>query len=212
MVSIADADRILVRQARDGEYEAFERLLSKYERRIYTLALRIVSIREDAEEVVQETFLTVLEKLSDFREEARFHTWLTRIATNHALGILRRRKKTLDVSFDDAPADTEPLESLRPEYIASWRKSPADILHEKESEAILKEALQELDEKYRLVFLLRDVEEFSIQETAEILGISEANVKVRLLRARLMLREKLTKVFGDENQVFEPEDHHHEIL
>jgi len=198
MTQPVDEDRQLVERAQAGDFAAFESLVGKYERRVYHLAVRIVGRSHDADEVVQQTFLSVIEKLKGFRQEARFSTWLTRVATNHALALLRqrRRRQTVPLAEDrSADADEAPP---HPEYIARWRETPEQIASRRETRRILDAALDELDEKYRLVFLLRDVEGLSTAETAETLGISVANVKVRLLRARLMLRERLTREFGDE--------------
>jgi RNA polymerase sigma-70 factor (ECF subfamily) len=194
-----DGDRELVHRAKKGDFEAFESLVSLYERRIYGLALRIVRQQQDAEEVVQQTFLSVVEHLSEFREEARFSIWLMRIATNHALLLLRKRSRQRTVQLVDDYGDNEDYRDVpRPEFIAQWRETPEQIASQRETREMLNQALDELDEKYRLVFVLRDVEGLSTAETAESLGISEANVKVRLLRARLMLRERLTRHFADE--------------
>jgi len=198
MTQPVDEDRQLVERAQAGDFAAFESLVGKYERRVYHLAVRIVGQSHDADEVVQQTFLSVIEKLKGFRQEARFSTWLTRVATNHALALLRqrRRRRTVPLAEDrSADADDAPP---HPEYIARWRETPEQIASRRETRRILDAALDELDEKYRLVFLLRDVEGLSTAETAEALRISVPNVKVRLLRARLMLRERLTREFGDE--------------
>lgn len=204
-----DAERELVRRARKGDFEAFEALVARYERRVYALALRMVRHRQDAEEVVQQTFLSVIEHLADFREEASFYTWLMRIATNHALALLRRRANRATVTLrDDVASEDDGGPTPRPEFIAQWRETPDEIAQRREIRQVLDQALDELGEKYRLVFLLRDVEGLSTAETAEALGITEANVKVRLLRARLMLREKLTRMFGDEARRLVPHAHH----
>lgn len=192
---IEDSDTRLVRQAKAGDFDAFEKLIVQYERRVYTLALRILGNREEAQEAVQEAFLSVLKNLNGFREEAAFHTWLVRIVTNQALKILRKRKGLSTVSID-APSDDE-TDLPRPHYIAEWTETPFEAAEREETERILERALEELDEPYRLVFLLRDVEGLSTEETAQALGIGLSNAKVRLLRARLMLREKLTRIFGD---------------
>ncbi|MGQ9505603.1 MAG: sigma-70 family RNA polymerase sigma factor [Thermogutta sp.] len=203
-------DGELVEKARQGDYDAFASLVDRYERRIFALALRILRKSHDAEEVVQQTFLTMLEHLQDFRGDSAFSTWLLRIATNHALGLLRREavRATLPLAgASHEPEDGETLPHLQ--YIAEWRESPEDILARKETRDLIEQALQDLDDKYRLVFVLRDIEGLSTTETAELLGLTEANVKVRLLRARLMLREKLTRLFGDPNRVFPPHTHDH---
>ena len=193
-----DDDRPIIQAAKQGDYSAFESLVAKYERRLYALALRIVRHRQDAEEVVQQTFLSVIEHLQEFREQSSFYTWLMRIATNHALGLLRRRSVRATVALREDGGNESHRDVPQPNYIARWKETPDQIAADRETGRLLAEALDELDEKYRLVFVLRDVEGLSTAETAEALGISEANVKVRLLRARLMLRERRTRAFGDE--------------
>lgn len=203
-------DSVLVARAKSGDYEAFEQLVNRHERRLYALAMNIVRQREDAEDVVQAAFLNALEHLHDFREEASFATWMTRIVTYAALKVLRKRKGLDTVSLDDATDENEEGEIPHPEYIADWRGDPAKIVEQRELKRILDEAIDALDEKYRLVFVLRDVEGMSVEETANVLGISPANVKVRLLRARLALREKLTRAFGDESKRPDKSGHRHE--
>lgn len=185
-------DRELVRRARSGAYEAFEQLVGRYERRLYTLALRMTRRAEDAEDVVQETLMSVVEHLQDFREESSFYTWVMRIATNHALKLIRKRKGLPIVPLEEEEGYAD---IPRPDYIAEWREEEGLSTARRR---LLDQALEELEEKYRVVFLLRDVEGLSTKATAEALGISEGNVKVRLLRARLMLRERLTHELGDE--------------
>lgn len=210
MTISADDDHPLVTRARAGDYEAFESLVKKYERRVLTLAMRIVGQQHDAEEVVQQTFLSVIEHIQEFREEAQFGTWLTRIATNHALALLRKRATRRTVSYTEQRSDEGYGDIPRPDVIAQWADTPDEIASRRETRRLVDKAMEELDEKYRLVFLLRDVEGLSTQETAEALGISPSNVKVRLLRARLMLRERLTRAFGDERTRVEAGDHDHE--
>jgi RNA polymerase sigma-70 factor (ECF subfamily) len=193
---IIDPDRQLVHAARGGDFDAFEQLVSKYEQSIYTLAMRIVQKSQDAEEVVQETFLSVVEHLKDFQEASTFHTWLVRIATNHALKLLRKRRGLSIVPLETSSDDDTPLP--HPDFIAKWKEDPAAIAERNEAQAVIAKALENLEEKYRMVFLLRDVQGLSTEETAEALGIGISNVKVRLLRARLMLREQLTRLFGDQ--------------
>jgi RNA polymerase sigma-70 factor (ECF subfamily) len=202
-----DDDLPLVRRAQQGDFEAFETLVSTYERRVFALALRILGSRHDAEEVVQQTFLTLIEQIETFREEARFSTWLTRIATNHALALLRREKvrRTVPLAEDTGRDDGD---LPRPKYIAQWKVTPEQLAQQRETRDLLNQALSEIDEKHRLVFILRDVEGLSTEETAESLEISVSNAKVRLMRARLMLREKLTRLFGDEQTEVAPEHKH----
>jgi RNA polymerase sigma-70 factor (ECF subfamily) len=203
--STKDIDR--VRKAKAGDYSAFEALVSEYERRIYTLARRIVGNVEDAEDVVQETFSSVVEHLSDFREESSFYTWLSRIATNHALKLLRKRRGLATVPLDeDAVSDSRNFP--KPEFIAPWTKDPTEAGADRSLRPLLDKALGELDEKYRLAFVLRDIQGLSTDTAAQVLGISESNLKVRLLRARLQLRERLTRELGDEAaRVQAPPDH-----
>jgi RNA polymerase sigma-70 factor (ECF subfamily) len=193
------ADLDLLRRARQGDFQAFERLVQRFQPRVYGLVRRILGQEQDAEDATQQTFLSLIEHLDSFREEASVSTWILRIATNHALKILRRRRglRTVPVEGGDE-ADDRYATVPHPDFIAQWRDNPADLAQRAEVRRLLEEALAELDDKYRLVFVLRDIEGLSIKETAEALGLSEANVKVRLLRARLLLRERLTRTLGDE--------------
>ncbi len=209
VLTLSDAE--LVRRAKSGDLSAFEELVNRYERRIWTLAKRMVQHREDAEDVTQETFLTALEHLDELRDEERFGAWLVQIATRHAFRVLEQRQRAPTISLETMTSemadedDGEPIP--HPEFIADWRENPEELLMRAETRQLIEQALNELPEKYRLVFLLRDVEGLSVKETAEALGISEANVKVRLLRARLQLREKLTRYFGDEAKRLMPHRH-----
>lgn len=190
------SDEGLVQLAKDGELAAFDQLVARHEGRVYGLALRILRQEQDAEDVTQQAFLSVVEHLAGFRGESSFATWITRIATHAALKVLRKRKG-LDLVPLDAGTDEDLSGVALPEFIADWRESPAVLVGRRETRRLVDEALEGLDEKHRLVFLLRDVEGFSVRETADALGLSEGNVKVRLLRARLQLREALTRSFGD---------------
>lgn len=197
--SVPDQD--LVHRAKAGDLEAFETLANRYERKVYTLALRMLRNEHDAEDVTQETFLSALEHLAGFREEATFSTWLLRIASHAALKVIRKRRGLNTISLEEATEPQPNGESIpHPEFIADWRESPEQLVHSREVQRLLDEALAELDEKHRLVFLLRDVEGLSVAETAAALELSEANVKVRLLRARLQLRERLTRRLGEPSR------------
>jgi RNA polymerase sigma-70 factor, ECF subfamily len=197
-------DSELVRLAKAGELDAFEALTNRYEQRVYGLAMRMLRQEQDAEDVTQQTFLSVLENLEGFRGEASFSTWVLRIASHAALKIIRKRKGLNTVSLEEATEPSDTLDSIpHPEFIADWRQSPEHLVDRNEVRRLL-------DEKHRLVFLLRDVEGLSIQETAAALDLSEGNVKVRLLRARLQLREDLTRVLGDPARQLIRSHHHHE--
>lgn len=205
---IADPDREVVDRARSGDFAAFEQLVAKYERPLYALALRIVHQAQDAEEVVQDALMSVVQHLDDFQHRSTFHTWLVRIATHQALKVLRKRKGLKTTSLTPTAADGEDSPLPHPDFIANWRDNPEQIAQQHEVQQVLAEALETLDEKYRMVFLLRDVEGLSTEEAADALGITVTNTKVRLLRARLMLREQLTRRFGDESaRVIHSHDH-----
>jgi RNA polymerase sigma-70 factor (ECF subfamily) len=206
--TIDDAE--LVSRAQNGDLGAFEELTERHERRVFSLALRILRNEHDAEDITQQTFLSAIENLGSFRGDASFTTWLARIATHAALKIIRKRKGLETVSLEAATELDSDLERIsHPEYITDWRQSPEEIVHRNETRRLLDDALAQVPEKHRLVFLLRDVEGLSVKETAEALSLSEANVKVRLLRARLQLRELLTRALGDPSRRIQP-GHHHE--
>jgi RNA polymerase sigma-70 factor, ECF subfamily len=192
------SDVELVQRAKAGELDAFEVLTTRYEQRVYSLAMRILRQQQDAEDVAQQTFLSVVENLASFRGEASFSTWLLRIATHAALKVIRKRNGLEMVSLEEATEPSDQSDTIpHPAFIADWRQSPAELVHTHEIQRLLDEALARLDEKHRLVFLLRDMEGLSIKEAAEALGLTESNTKMRLLRARLQLREQLTEKLGD---------------
>lgn len=191
-----DADLVLI--ARSGNLEAFEELVARHERRVYALSFRMLSNEEDARDVTQQTLVSALEGLEDFRGQASFGNWVLRIATHAALKVIRKRKGLDTVSLDAATEENPATESIpHPEYMADWRASPEELVHRNEVRELLQQAIQQVSEKSRMVFLLRDVQGLSIKETADALGLTEANTKVRLLRARLQLREILTRSLGD---------------
>ena len=206
----AASDTDLVTRAKAGELDAFEALTNRYERRVYSLALRMLRQEQDAEDVTQQTFLSALENLGGFRGDASFATWLLRIATHAALKVIRKRSGLDTVSLEETTEEADSYGTIsHPEYIADWRQSPEQLVQKNEIQRLLDDALAKLDEKHRLVFLLRDVEGLSVKETAEALGLSDANTKVRLLRARLQLRELLTQALGDPAQRVVRNQHDH---
>ncbi len=188
----------LVARAREGDAAAYNELINRYERKIFRLAKHITQNDEDAEDVLQETFLKAYEHLPGFQGQSKFYTWLVRIAVNESLMKLRKRKSDRTVPLDE-PVDTG--EDTVAREIAVWEENPEDRYSREELGQILDEAVQSLKPAFRTVFVLRDIEELSTEETAETLGISIPAVKSRLLRARLQLREKLTRFFkrkGDD--------------
>jgi RNA polymerase sigma-70 factor, ECF subfamily len=188
----------LVVRAQGGDPSAFSDLVQHYERRVFRMAKQITQNDDDAEDVLQETFLKAYTHLGDFQRNSKFYTWLVRIAVNEALMKLRKRRSDRTVPLDE-PIDTGEDEVIR--EIAVWDENPEETYSRDELAQILDQAVQSLKPAYRTVFILRDIEELSIEETAEALNLSISAVKSRLLRARLQLREKLTRQFkrkGDD--------------
>ena len=188
----------LVEKARGGNVRAFTELVTRYERNIFRLALHITQNREDAEDVLQEAFLKAFQHLGQFQGQSKFYTWIVRIAVNEALMKLRKRKSDRTVSLDE---ELDTGEDTLVREIAVWGEDPEQLYSREELQQILNQAIQSLSAPYRTVFALRDIEELSTEETAAALGLTIAAVKSRLLRARLMLREKLTRLFkrkGDD--------------
>ncbi len=188
----------LVARAKTGDDVAFTELISHYERRIFRLAKHITQSDEDAEDVLQESFMKAYSNLESFQGNSKFYTWLVRIAVNEALMKLRKRKTDRSVSLDE---ELDTGEDTVVREIAVWEETPEQKYSQEEMRGILDQAIGSLEPIYRVVFQLRDVEELTTEETAEALGISIPAVKSRLLRARLQLREKLTRFFqkkGDD--------------
>jgi RNA polymerase sigma-70 factor (ECF subfamily) len=183
----------LVRQVRDGNSDLFYQLVRPYERRVYSAAFAILRNAADAEDAAQEAIIKAFRHIKQFREEARFSTWLIQIAVNEAR--MRRRRNHADVMepIADRPDETG---NYVPRDFADWREIPSETLERKEIREKLTDALASLGEIYREVFVLRDMQHLSIEETAEALKISAASVKTRLLRARLMLRDLLAPGLG----------------
>ena len=189
------AELELVRAAKRGDVGAFEQLVQRYSGVVFRVALHMARSHEDAEEIAQETFLRAFRHLSSFEERARISTWLTRIAVNAALVKMRGLRPMETVTIGEEERD----ESV-PQQVADWRPNPEQLYSRQELSSMLRGALESLPSGYSEVFWLRDVEGFSIAETAEMLDISVPAVKTRLLRARLQLRERLSQHFrGDEN-------------
>jgi RNA polymerase sigma-70 factor (ECF subfamily) len=191
-------ESILVAQSRQGDTVAFGELVRRYEAKIFRLAQHVTQNREDAEDVLQETFMKAYEHLDQFQGNSKFYTWIVRIAVNQALMKLRRRRTDKSVSLDET-IDTGEDTIVR--EVAAWDENPEQRFSREELGGILDTAVDSLEPPYRSVFVLRDIEELSTEETADALGLSIPAVKSRLLRARLQLREKLTRYFkrkGDD--------------
>ncbi|GAB4364989.1 MAG: RNA polymerase sigma factor [Bryobacter sp.] len=191
------SDEDLVEMAKNGDDSAFPQLVKKYSRRILRVGRNITNNDEDAEDVLQETFLKAYTHLGSFQGNSKFYTWLVRIAMNEALMKLRKRKGDKVVSLDeqlDTGEDTVTRE------VAVWEGNPEDRYSQDELRSILDRTVASLPEGFRTVFVLRDIEEMSTEETAEALNLSIPAVKSRLLRARLQLREKLTRIFKTKGE------------
>src|SRR6476660_7325713 len=182
----------LVQAAKKGDDSAFEELVRRYDRNVFRIAQHITQNREDAEDVVQEAFLKAYENLHQFQEQSKFYTWLVRIAVNEALMKLRRRRPERMVSLDE---DVKTEEDSLPREIADWSPNPEQMYNQAELKEILSKTIQGLPPSFRTVFVLRDVEGLSTEETADALDLSIPAVKSRLLRARLQLRERLSRYF-----------------
>ena len=199
----------LVQAAKGGDVSAFEELVRRYDRNVFRIAQHITQNREDAEDVVQDAFLKAYSNLHQFQGQSKFYTWLVRIAVNEALMRLRRRRPERMVSLDE---DVKTEEDSLPREVADWTPNPEQQYNQAELREILTRTIQGLPASFRTVFVLRDVEGLSTEETAEALDLSIPAVKSRLLRARLQLRERLGRFFqrreptnGKEKEVEKPE-------
>jgi RNA polymerase sigma-70 factor, ECF subfamily len=189
-----EAEGFLLEALQEGDPEEFSRLVNAYSSKIYRLAIKMLNQQQDAEDVLQETFLKAYRGLKSFDGRSKLSTWLFRIATNEALMVLRRKHP--DFLSIDEPLETEEGE-LEPVQIVDWCCLPENEFLSEESKARLDAAAQKLPESLRVVFLLRDINDLSTHETAEVLGLSDTAVKTRLSRARLRLREELSAYFGE---------------
>lgn len=189
------SEKISLKALQTGDRAEFARFVEAYSGVIYRLAIKMVSNPQDAEDVLQETFIKAFRHISGFDGRSKLSTWLYRIATNEALMLLRRRKHNF-LSIDE-PINS-PEEEQEPLQIIDWCCLPEDELMSTEARKYLDQAIEELPTSLRVVFLLREIEGLSTQETAEVLSLSETAVKTRLSRARMRLREKLTTYYGEK--------------
>lgn len=187
----------LVERAKSGETAAFTELVRRYDKKIFRMAKQITQSDEDAEDVLQEALFKAYTHLNDFQGNSKFYTWIVRIAVNEALMKLRKRKSDRTVSLDE---ELDTGEETVTREIAVWDGDPEQRYSQEELRVILDDAIKSLKPSFRTVFVLRDVEELSTEETADTLGLSIPAVKSRLLRARLELREKLTRMFKKKGE------------
>lgn len=187
-------DLDLVHATQAGDMCAFEQLVERYDRRLLRIAEHITHNREDAQDVVQEAFLKAFQHMDDFQERSQFSTWLMRITVNQALMKLRKRRTGKEVSLDE---DFELDGEMLPREVADWAPDPEERYKAAEMRDILINALEKLRPIFRTVLVLRDMEELSTAQTAEILGLSSSAVKARLWRARLQLRDLLSQSFSN---------------
>jgi len=177
-------DDALVKQCQRGDSEAMSRLIYKYQDRVYNIILKICNNSDDAAELTQDTFVKVLENITDFRGKSSFYTWLFRVACNEAINFCRRRFKVVSQSLDSGMAPPAEMSD----------NDPARLAQQKEVIALLTEAISRLDEDHRVVLVLRDIEQMSYNQISDVLGLELGTVKSRLSRARSMLREILETV------------------
>jgi RNA polymerase sigma-70 factor, ECF subfamily len=191
----ANDDLELVHASKNGDVAAFEQLVKRHDRRLHRIAQHVLHNTEDSEDAVQEAFLKAFQHLADFREDSQFSTWLIRITVNQSLMKLRKLRSIKEVSLDE---DFRVDGNILPMEVADWAPNPEELYGACELRDILIKTLEELSPILRTVFVLRDIEGFSIDETAEVLNVSQAAVKARCRRARLQLREHLNKYFTNQ--------------
>ena len=197
------SDEDLVRRAKGGDEAAFNELVERHQDRVYRHAERMLGNQQDAEEVLQDTFLQAYRHLGSFEERSRFSTWIYRIATNEALMRLRRSSRRREVHLEETPPGEVERAS---EEVREFARSAIDHVMDREIREILDKALDELPPEYRVVFVLRDVDELSNAEVAEILGLSVPAVKSRLHRSRLWLRDRVAGIFRERRPAGLPKE------
>jgi RNA polymerase sigma-70 factor (ECF subfamily) len=191
-------EHLLIAKAKGGDERAFTALVDRYEDLVYSFSLKVCRDQEKAEETLQDTFVNVFRKLRQFDGRSKFTTWLYRIVTNNCLMKQRRRKaEEATISIDEPPGFHEGKDSAiggaLAQTIPSWVGSPLDRMMTRELRGLLDEAIEKLPMDYRVVFVLRDIDGHSAEETARILKLSIPAVKSRLRRARVFLREQLNE-------------------
>jgi RNA polymerase sigma-70 factor, ECF subfamily len=190
--TVASDDMDLVHASKNGDVAAFEELVKRYDRKLLRIAQSVTHNREDSQDAVQEAFLKAYQNLTEFREDSQFSTWLIRITVNQSLMKLRKQRTIKEVFLDK---DFQTEEDMLPLEVADWAPNPEQLYWAAELRHILTQTLEDVRPPLRAVFVLRDIEGLSIDQTAVVLGLSQAAVKARLWRARLQLQEGLNRYF-----------------
>jgi RNA polymerase sigma-70 factor, ECF subfamily len=196
--TVASDDLDLVHASKDGNVAAFEELVKRYDRKLLRIAQSVTHNREDSQDAVQEAFLKAYQNLSAFREDSQFSTWLIRITVNQSLMKLRKQRATREASLNE---DFQGEDDALPKEVTDWAPNPEQLYWASELRHILIKCLEELNPILRTVFVLRDIEGLTIGQTVEVLNVSQTAVKARLFRARLQLREGLTKYFSKQTHL-----------
>ena len=195
--TVASNDLDLVHASKNGDAAAFEQLVERYDRKLLRIAQSVTRNREDSQDAVQEAFLKAYQHLADFREACQFSTWLIRITVNQALMKLRKQRGTAETSLDEDFGDEG---DILPREVTDWAPNPEQFCWASELRDILRNALEELRPISRAVFILRDIEGLTIDQTAVAMNMSQTAVKARLWRVRLQLREALSKHFSQKKE------------
>jgi RNA polymerase sigma-70 factor, ECF subfamily len=197
VTALTNDDLDLVHASKNGDVAAFEQLVRRYDRKLFRIAQSITHNREDSQDAVQEAFLKVFQHLGEFREESKFSTWLIRIAVNQSLMKLRKQRAAREASLED---DFQAGADILPTEVTDWAPNPEQLYRTSELRGILIGALRALSPILRTVFVLRDIEGLTTDQTAEVLNVSPTAVKARLWRGRLRLREGLSKYFSEQTK------------
>ena len=193
VMAVASDDLDLVHASQNGDVAAFEQLVKRYDRKLLRIAQSVTHNREDSQDAVQEAFLKAFQNLGEFREDSQFSTWLIRITVNQSLMKLRKQRAAREASLDE---DFQAVGDIFPMEVTDWAPNAEQLYWASELRDILIKTLEELSPILRTVFVLRDIEGLSIDQTAEVLNVSHTAVKARLWRGRLQLRERLNKYFS----------------
>src|ERR1700690_3941009 len=185
VTAVASDDLDLVHASKNGDVAAFEQLVKRYDRKLLRIAQSVTHNREDSQDAVQEAFLKAYTHLATFREDSKFSTWLFRITVNQSLIKLRRQRASREASLDE---DFRAAGDVLPKEVTDWAPNPEQLFWASELRDLLIKCLRELSPILRTVFVLRDIEGLTIDQTAEVLNVSQTEVKARLLRARMLLR------------------------